>query len=340
MYDSVLKREEGFKSCTHYDIITLIFYWGDHIFIMTKERMRAKFIINPSAGKQIVQKNVMGIVGKLVDMNLVTSFDFFITRGKDDAMNEASKLHKGEYDFVVAVGGDGTVNEVVNGIIRSESDTPLAIIAAGTVNDFARAAKLPKDVKRFCEMIKSFKIQDCDVGTANDRYFLNVLAGGMMTDVAYKVSSDTKTVLGKLGYYLEGAKDLPASVVKSIPLRYEHDGRVFEEDTFLFLVSNSNSVGGFPKIAPMADISDGKLDVCIIKKLEIFNILPMLMKIPLGEHINDKGIVYFQTQKLVISCLDNNIDVPLDFVGEKDGKLPICIENKHQAIKLLVPENV
>ena len=80
-------------------------------------------------------------------MNLVTSFDFFITRGKDDAMNEASKLHKGEYDFVVAVGGDGTVNEVVNGIIRSESDTPLAIIAAGTGQRFCKGCKITEGCK-------------------------------------------------------------------------------------------------------------------------------------------------------------------------------------------------
>lgn len=299
--------------------------------------MKIKIIINPSAGKQTVQRTIKNIALRLEEREIVSRIDVFETRQKDDAMQEASKLQPGEYDLVVAVGGDGTVNEVVNGIILSESDTPLGILAAGTVNDFAKACKLPRDVTGFCKMVEAFELTQCDVGVANGHHFLNVLAGGLMTDVAYKVSSDSKTVLGKLAYYLEGVKDLPANLFKSIPLRFELDNQSIEEDVFLFLVSNTNSVGGFQQIAPMASICDGMLDVCIIKKLELQNILPILLKLPWGDHIGEEGIIYLQTSKLKVSCLEESLSIPLDYDGEQINELPITIENKPNAIRLLVP---
>lgn len=299
--------------------------------------MRIKFIINPSAGKQIVQKTTKNIIARLEKEQIASQIDVFETQGKDDAKNEAAKLEQGQYDLVVAVGGDGTVNEVVNGVIQSKSDTPLAILAAGTVNDFAKAAKLPRDVAGFCKMVQDGNLIACDVGCANGDYFLNVLAGGLLTDVAYKVSSDTKTVLGKLAYYLEGAKDLPANLFKSVPLCFEYGDHIIEEDVFLFLVTNSNSVGGFHRIAPLADISDGMLDVCIIKKLELLTMLPMLFKLPWGTHINDRGVIYFQTDSLKVSCQEDGVFIPLDYDGEQVNELPVEIKNLPQAIRLLVP---
>lgn len=119
--------------------------------------MKCLFIINRSSGKQNIENTLKEIIAQLVMEQLCPEIDVFYTGGKDDAKNRALALQKGEYDFVVAVGGDGTLNEVTNGLVRSGSDIPMAVISAGTVNDFATYMKLPQNAEEFCRMIRDFK---------------------------------------------------------------------------------------------------------------------------------------------------------------------------------------
>jgi diacylglycerol kinase family enzyme len=128
--------------------------------------MKGLFIINPSSGRQNFKENLTQIAGKLIMDQIASTIDVFYTEQKNDAKNRVAVLKKGEYDFVVAVGGDGTLNEVVNGLIISESETPLAIISSGTVNDFATYLHLPSaaEVENFCDMIRNFKLKDVDAG--------------------------------------------------------------------------------------------------------------------------------------------------------------------------------
>ena len=154
--------------------------------------MKARVIINPSSGRQFFQRNVSRIVEKLSRDKILREVSTVYTQGAGDAFEAASCIKTGEYDFLLAVGGDGTVNEVVNGLMYGGSDTPLSILPAGTVNDFAYAMRLPREVTPYCAMIKSFHTIPIDVGKAGDNYFLNVAAGGMLTDVAYKVPSESK----------------------------------------------------------------------------------------------------------------------------------------------------
>jgi diacylglycerol kinase (ATP) len=154
--------------------------------------VNARIIINPSAGRQFFQRNVARIIEKLSREKVLREVATVYTHGAGDAYEAASRLRPGEVDFVLAVGGDGTVNEVVNGLIHSGAQIPLSILPAGTVNDFAYAMKLPRDVAPYCSMIKDFRTVPIDVGKAGDQYFLNVAAGGMLTDVAYKVPSESK----------------------------------------------------------------------------------------------------------------------------------------------------
>ncbi|MBQ3602013.1 MAG: diacylglycerol kinase family lipid kinase, partial [Lachnospiraceae bacterium] len=173
--------------------------------------MKGLFIVNPSSGRQNFKENLNQIAGKLIMDQIASTIDVFYTEKKNDAKERVIGLKKGEYDFVVAVGGDGTLNEVVNGLILSGSEIPLAIISSGTVNDFATYLKLPSsmEVERFCEMIRNFKLKEVDAGKINEEYFINVIAGGILTDIAYKVPKDRKAIFGKLAYYMEGALELP-----------------------------------------------------------------------------------------------------------------------------------
>ena len=296
-------------------------------------------IINPVAGTKTVQKTAVEISKKLVESGIAQRVDVFRTEKEGDAYRQAASLSRDEYDCVVAVGGDGTVNEVFYGVIKSGSDIPVAVLAAGTVNDFAYSIGLPDDCDGFCEMLRSGRSERIDMGLCQGRYFANVLAGGVFSEVAYSVPAEKKNKWGKLAYYIHGAKILPKKAKETEMITYEFDGKTLEADTFLFLVSNTSSVGGFRQISPIASVNDGLLDVCIVRKVGILKMLPLFIKVRRGKHTNNKNIIYFQTEKISISCSQDDKTLPLDFDGEKNGTLPATVECVPRAIRMFVPVN-
>ncbi len=299
--------------------------------------MKAKVIINPSAGRQFFQRNVSRIIEKLSRDKILREVNTVYTHGAGDAFDAAYQIRPGEYDFVLAVGGDGTVNEIVNGLIRGGGETPLSILPAGTVNDFAYAMRLPRDVAPYCAMIRSFHTVPVDAGKAGDTYFLNVAAGGMLTDVAYKVPSESKTVLGRMAYYIEGAMNLPSQIYRSIPFHVTAEGVDICKESLLFTISNTTSVGGFRRLAPKANVSDGLLDVMIVHKPAFGDFMPLMVQLMLGEHDRNPIVTYFQTAKLEIGAgIDEPIQLDLD--GEKGGTLPIVVECVPSALRLVVPQ--
>jgi len=303
--------------------------------------MKGLFIINPSSGRQNFKENLTQIAGKLIMDQIASTIDVFYTEQKDDAKNRVSLLKKGDYDFVVAVGGDGTLNEVVNGLILSKSQIPLAIISSGTVNDFATYLKLPSasETESFCEMIREFKLKDVDAGKINDEYFINVVAGGILTDIAYKVPKDRKAIFGKLAYYMEGALELPKTLFGDLmELEYEVNGEVHQEPVTLFLVANSRSVGGFKDAVPMASVSDGMLDILILKRVGLFHVSDLVFKFLQGEHPQHECIEYMQADKITIREKSDKTDISIDYDGELlEGGLPVHIQVVPKALKILVP---
>ncbi|MCD8020230.1 MAG: diacylglycerol kinase family lipid kinase [Clostridiales bacterium] len=299
--------------------------------------MKGLFIINPSSGRQNFQDKLKEIAGILIMEKTCRVIDVFYTEKKDDALNKAASLKKEEYDFVVAVGGDGTLNEVINGVILSHSNIPVAVISAGTVNDFANYLKLPQNPKEFCQMIKDFKLKMVDVGRVNGKYFINVVAAGMLSDIGFKVPKDKKAAMGKIAYYAEGAIDLPKQFGQTMNLRFMVDEEIFEEEVLLFMVANSQSVGGFKEIAPLASTSDGKFDVLIIKKMDILQVMPLLVSILQGNHVNHPSVEYFQANSMRIESLDEEI-FDVDYDGEQlMDDFPLEIELIPAAIQIIVP---
>lgn len=292
------------------------------------------FIYNPSSGRQQIQKRIDQICLKLINNGyLVTKY---ATKMKNDAMNRTIQCCKEDWDMILVAGGDGTVNEIAAGIAIGGKQIPVGILASGTVNDFARFLELPRNVDDFCEMVFNKKVIDVDLGKCNEQIFVNVAAGGLLTNVAHKASSELKTHLGKLAYYIEGAKEIPKQRFIPIKLKFESEEYTNEDDVLLFLVSNSASIGGFKKFAPNAEVQDGMLDCIIIKKSEIQDILSICMKVLKGEHVNHPNVKYFKTNDLSVSNLsDNDIDVDVD--GEFAGKLPVKFEVLKQAFSILVP---
>ena len=299
--------------------------------------MKGLFIINPSSGRQNFKDKIRDITGTLILEQICNTIDVYYTQKQDDARDKAASLEKGEYDFVVAVGGDGTLNEVINGIVIGGNEIPIAVISAGTVNDFATYLKLPQETRQFCDMISQFNLKEVDVGRANEKYFINVVAAGILSDVGFKVPKDKKASMGKFAYYLEGAADLPKQITTAYPMRFTSGDRVIEEDILLFLVANSQSVGGFHEIAPLASTSDGIFDLVIIRKLDIFQVAPLLIGILQGEHVNHPAVEYVQTDHLLIESLSDN-PLSIDYDGEElMSGFPLEISMIHKGIRILVP---
>ncbi len=300
--------------------------------------MKGLFIINPSSGKQNIESTLREIMANLILNQITPQIDVFYTQKKDDAKNRAAQLKPGEYDYVVSVGGDGTLNEVTNGLILSGSNTPLAIISAGTVNDFATYMKLPQTAEDFCRMIEEFQTKKVDVGKVNNEYFINVLAAGMLTDIAYKVPKDKKAVLGKMAYYLEGVKEFPKQLTQNMTLSFHSKEFNDTLDIMLFLVTNSKSVGGFADAAPLASVSDGYLDVLILKKMDLlFEAPDLIIKWFQGDHPKHPAIEYFQTKELSVLPTEKTAEIAIDYDGEilEEG-LPIDISIIPEALNLII----
>lgn len=297
--------------------------------------LRLKIIMNPSSGRERARTNVEDTIAYLATQKVLERVDISYTAGPFDATKYAMNIREDEYDMVVAVGGDGTVNEVVTGMIRGGIKLPLAIYTSGTVNDFATQLKLPSEPSDFARMLMNYKLKTVDCGKVNDRYFMNVLAGGLLSDVAYKVPSELKTNLGPIAYWIEGLKDI-ASISNTIPLTLKTDENTYSVDTLMFFMSNSRSVGGFKRLMVDASLNDGLLDVLVISKVKYTEVLPLFNRIALGEHLESDKILYFQTNHIEISA-DTDNPVILDLDGEEGPALPVTIDCIKDAITLIVP---
>ena len=293
---------------------------------------RVKIIINPSSGRQLVERKIDYLSKLLLDDGYIVGKYF--TEEKYDAKNETIKTCKEDWDLIIACGGDGTVNEVATGIALSENKLPVAILSSGTVNDFANHMNIPRNIDDFFDMIKREEIVNVDLGKVNDEYFVNVAAGGLFANVGYLVNSDMKAILGRMAYYFEGVRELTSENLEPINLSFKSEEYTEVTETLIFLISNSSSIGGFKKLAPNADVLDGLLDVLIIKKSNVADLANIFFNILKGEHINHPNVKYFKTKKITIEAEDEEVTIDID--GEYGGKLPATFKVVSKGMRVLI----
>lgn len=293
---------------------------------------RIKLIINPSSGRQAVETRVDYLCKLLLDDGY--TLGKYYTQKKDDAVNETIKTcSSGQWDTIIACGGDGTINEVATGIAKSTNKLPVAILQSGTVNDFANYMNMPSKIPDFFKMIKNRHIVEIDLGKINNKYFVNVAAGGLLTDVGFQVPIEAKALLGRMAYYFEGLRTLILQGIEPIHLSFESEEYTKEEDVLLFVVSNSASIGGFKKLAPDADVLDGLLDVLIIKNSDIPELANIFFNVLKGDHINHPNVVYFKTKNILIRAKKN---ITIDIDGEAGGRLPANFKVIPSGMKIIV----
>lgn len=298
---------------------------------------KAKFIINPSSGRQNILGNIESIIGGLILNQIVNHVDVAYTNKENDATLEAMKMHPGEYDFVVAVGGDGTVHDVINGVISGGNHTPVAVISSGTANSFANLLDLVSDRNAFCRMIKNFNTMEIDVGKINDRFFVNSAAGGLWANTGFTTPKESKAVLGRMAYYIEGARELPKHMFKTVRLKFESESFCGEKDVLLFVIRNAGNMTGNKDVDTRQILTDGYLDVLIVEKMGLMKLPGLFFKFMQGEHLNQPGMIYFKTKSLDIINKDKDASLIVDFDGERFGELPIHVEAVQKAVRIIVP---
>jgi diacylglycerol kinase (ATP) len=219
----------------------------------------------------------------------------------------ASDAARRGVDVVVAAGGDGTVNEVVNGL--DGYDVPLGIVPLGTANDFARQVGIPADADHAMDVILQRKPRRLDTAALNGRRFLNVSTGGVGAEATAETPADVKESLGPVAYANSGMRKF--AEFKSQYARFVGDGFEYEGEFLMFAVGLTRSTGGGTMVTPMASAVDGLLDLCIVEGMSRGEFARTVLRVRRGEHVGYEGVRYVQLKWVTIDARDR-ISVNVD----------------------------
>jgi YegS/Rv2252/BmrU family lipid kinase len=256
------------------------------------------FVYNPRSGKGLI-KNCLSSILELFCAN---GYDVTVrpTQKEMDAC-EVVCSRVGEFDLIVCSGGDGTLDEVVMGLMNSGMRRPIGYIPAGSTNDFGSSLGIPKNMVSAAEVIVNGQPFSCDIGKFNDDYFVYVAAFGFMTDVSYQTNQEMKNILGHTAYIIEGVKRL--GDWKSYRMKIESEEFSEEGDYIYGMISNSTSVGGFKGLpGKNVELDDGVFEVMLVRTprtlLDWQEVISGLLMQGAGNSI----VVRFKTSHLTFSC--------------------------------------
>jgi len=288
------------------------------------------FIFNPKAGKAQIKNQI----GDIIDIFVKYGYSVCVRPTQDvhDAY-EQCKLMADKVDMIVCSGGDGTLNEVVSGLMAVDVRPPLGYIPAGSTNDFASSLAIPKGFAKATRAIVEGAPFPCDIGRFNQDVFAYVAAFGVFTDVAYQTEQVWKNALGHIAYVLEGVKRL--FDIKSYALRITADNQVYQGDYMYGMITNSKSVGGFKNLTGKnVKLDDGLFEVTLIKTpknpLELNEIITSLVSRDDKTELIDS----FKTAKLTIASCQI---IPWTLDGEFGGEhKEVTITNEKHAIEIML----
>lgn len=289
-------------------------------------------IMNPYSGQKVGKRYLADILELYCKAGYAPLT--FMTTGPGNG-TQVALAHAAQADMVVCLGGDGTFNEVVSGVVASGVDVPIGYIPCGSTNDFANSIKLNKNLVKAAQDTIEGMPRTFDVGRFGERYFSYVASFGAFTRVSYSTPQNVKNALGHLAYILEGIKDIPN--IRPRHLRFETEGEVFEDDYIFGAISNSTSVGGILTLDPdTVDMNDGLFELLLIKKpgnaLELNDCIRALQ-----EQKYDSPTLTFHSAAHLTIHADLAMDWTLD--GEREpGHDCVEVHNLHNAIRLITAE--
>lgn len=289
------------------------------------------FIYNPRAGKAQIRSNLLDIIDIFVKAGYeVTAYP---TQAAGDAI-KAVKERRAGYDIVACSGGDGTLDEVVTGMMQCDEVVPIGYVPAGSTNDFANSLGIPKNMIKAADVVVNGRDFACDIGKFNNNNFIYVAAFGIFTDVSYETKQDVKNVLGHAAYLLEGVRRLPS--IRSYPLKISYDDQVIEGEFLYGMITNSLSVGGFRGITGRdVLLDDGLFEVTMIRKpsnpMDLNNIIVALA----DKRVKSEHIYSFKTPRLTVES-EEPLSWTLD--GEFGGEhTRAVIENRQKVLQIRIP---
>lgn len=287
---------------------------------------------NPNAGNGLFKNNLDMIIEKFQKRKM---FLVPVRADQKGILNEVFKeINPGEFRKVIAAGGDGTINIVVNAMMNHHIDLPIAIFPSGTANDFAYYFDIPHDIDSMVKIALEEHYTYADIGKVNDRYFINVSALGFLVDVSQKTDPNIKNTLGVISYYLKGVTEIPN--LRPIPVRITSEEYTSDEKIYFMLIMNGRSAGGFKRIAPKAEVNDGLLDVMLFKEMPIRELAPLLFSVMTGQHPENRNVEFFQTKKLLV---ESEQQVGTDVDGEKGPEFPLDIQVLPKQFKINTKHN-
>ncbi|KAA9005843.1 diacylglycerol kinase family lipid kinase [Paenibacillus spiritus] len=290
----------------------------------------ALLIINPSSGRE----EALGYVHQAERVLRDAGYEAEIkqTGGVGDATRFCLSACEAGADLVVSIGGDGTLHETINGL-RGQSRLPrLGIVPLGTVNDFARALHLPLDPSEAIRTLASPHTRPVDVGVMNGQLFINVVAAGTLAESLSAVTPGDKSRMGAFAYVKEGVKELASPT--SHPLIIRTGGREWTADSPLFLAALTNSVGGFERLAPDAEVDDGLLHCFLVRDLSLLRTLTAGLSLLFGNLKNHPDVTYFTAKEVSVT---SSAPVRTNVDGEDGPPLPISLSLLPRRISVVVP---
>ena len=298
------------------------------------QQKKMLFVVNPKAGKAQIKNRIMQILDLFAKAGYEVTVH--VTQSREDAMRRIRDREE-EYDLLVCSGGDGTLNEVVSGMVKSRNALPIGYIPAGSTNDFANSLRIPKNMLKAAQVVIEGERFACDIGSFNREIFVYVAAFGIFTDVSYGTDQDIKNLLGHTAYILQGVKSLAA--IQAYPMRVMYDNNVIEGNFLYGMITNSVSVGGFKGITGKnVALNDGELEVTLIRKPSNLAELTSIAGALTDRNAENEFIYRFKTSRLQIEA-DEPVAWTLD--GEFGGShKEVMIEDHKEAITIFVPKKL
>ena len=252
------------------------------------------FIYNPYAGQIQIKNQLWSLLNEFsaADYNLTVR----ATTDSNDCANYIEK-YGSKFDLIIVSGGDGTMNNAVNGLFKLDKSIPIGYIPAGTTNDYAASLKLPKKMPQAAKLIIENQPVDYDIGKFNDMYFVYIAAFGLFTEVPYTTDQQAKNLLGHFAYVLEGVKSL--SSIKTYHVEIKSQQWQGSGEYIYGMITNSLSVGGLYDMSKEdVRLDDGLFEVMLIEKPNSLNDLASIASYLLGIEKSNEFVHSFKTDEI------------------------------------------
>lgn len=292
---------------------------------------RLLLIINPVSGRMALRPKLWQVLERLCAAGYLPTVRFTEKRG--DATTFAKACPK-EIGTVVCAGGDGTLNEVICGLMENPYHHTLGYLPVGTTNDLAASLGLSKGILKATEDIISGTPRQIDIGRFSGRYFSYVASFGAFTEASYNTPQDAKNTLGHLAYLLEGVMSL--ANIRPYPARFLLDGREISGEFIFAAISNTTSLGGVLRLKErLVSLNDGKLELLLVRAPTTLQQLNNIIGELLSQQFTGEDVQLLQAERVTV-ITEEPLDWTLDGECQPAGK-EVVIENIPGAIELIAP---